>query len=172
MNMSKKFLQTSAITLGLGLAIASATTLCSSAAKALTLDLGEDVYGLLDNGGVNVLINDKDETIYADYKNISKSLVTFKPANGGFGNITWKEMLEQVHHWGIEISTDLTDDFGTEHVNFKVSPGDLRIKGVDNETVNDVLNKLTLTLENCNAKTLTNSTFKELNCTIKGSIAQ
>lgn len=172
MNMSKKFLQTSAITLGLALAIASATTLCGSAAEALTLDLGDEVYGLLDNGGAHVSINNQGETILSDYQNVSSSSVKFKPAESRFGNITWKEMLEQVHHWGVEISTDLTDDFGTEHVNFKVSPGDLRIKGVDNETVNDVLNKLTLTLENCNAKTLTNSTFKELNCTIKGSIAQ
>jgi hypothetical protein len=174
MNMSKKFLQTSAIALGLGLAIASATTLCSTAAEALTLDLG-DVYGLLDNGVVRVLINNKDETIYSDYQNVSNAHVKFKPADRRFGNMTWEKMLDQVPHWNISIDTDVIGEWGeTQHVSFKVSPGSLGLSGVETETVNDVLNTLNLKLENCNVKTdnLKNNTFKDLTCTIKGSIAQ
>jgi hypothetical protein len=163
MNMSKKFLQTSAIALGLGL--------FNSAADALTLDLGKDVYGLLDNGGVRVSINYKDETIYSDHKNISDTHVKFKPAESRFGNMTWKEMLDQAPQWNISIDTDVIGEWGeTQHVDFNVSPGSLRISGVETEAVNEVLNKLHLKLENCNATTLTNSTFKDLTCTITGSM--
>lgn len=165
MNMSKKFLQTSAIALGLGL--------FNSAADALTLDLGKDVYGLLDNGGVRVSINYKDETIYIDHKNISDTHVTFKPAESRFGNMTWEEMLGEVPQWNISIDTDVTGEWGeTQHVDFNVSPSSLGISGVETEAVNKVLNTLQLKLENCNANKLTNSTFKDLTCTVKGSIAQ
>ncbi len=162
--MTKKFLQTSAIALGLGL--------FNSAADALSLDLGKDVYGLLDNGGVSVSINYKDETIYSDHKNISDTHVKFKPAESRFGNITWKEMLDSVPNWGITISTDLIEEFGTESVSFNVSPGSLGLSGVETETVNKVLNTLHLKLENCNVKTdnLKNNTFKDLTCTVTGSM--
>ena len=164
--MSKKFLQTSSLALGLGLAIASATTLCSTAAEALTLDLGQDVYGQIHDGSVNVSIRNRNDSVFADAKNISKQLVEFNQADDRHGTITWDEMVHDNTPWVIAITTTV-EGFNTEHAHLKVSPSDLvGIKGVDTEKVNDVLNKLTLTLHDC--KHLQD--FQHLTCTVTGSM--
>lgn len=158
--MNKKFFQTSAITLGLGLAIAST-------AEALTIDLGQDLANQIHEGSVGVGIRYKNDSVFADATNniTQQQHVEFKKAEKFSGSIKWEDMIKDFT-WSVSITTT-TGDFKTKHAQFTVSPSDLEgITGVDNESVNDVLNRLTLTLHDC--KNIQD--FKNLSCKITGSL--